>query len=245
MSDNQFREKPCSLCDDCRLCEAVSYQSDEDRITAVVRETVVRVIDQFTGAVDPGFDLPVGVSARHLHVTQRDLEVLYGSGHQLRNMRSLQGPGEFAAEETVTLVGPNMRALQGVRILGPCRTMTQVELSSTDGVYLGIALPLRASGDVDGSAPITIIGPNGGLNLAHGAIRADRHLHIDPRLASQFGVEEGQYVQVDVPGPASLTFNHVRIRVNDGFDPPAMHIDTDDGNAAGLKCGDIVRAVVK
>ena len=244
MNITSFRDKPCSQCEDCRLCEAVSHQSEEERIKAVVRETVVRVLDQQNG-LQPGFDLPVGVSARHLHVTQEDLETIYGPGHRLTNMRDLQGPGEFAAEETVTLVGPNMRAMQGVRILGPCRNITQVELSPTDGVYLGIALPLRASGDIEGSAPITIIGPGGGLTLSQGAIRADRHLHINPILATRYGVSEGQYICVEVPGPAGLTFNHVRIRVNEGFDPPAMHIDTDDGNAAGLHCGDIVRAIVE
>lgn len=243
MSIKSFRENPCSQCEDCRLCEAVSHQSEEERIKAVVRETVVRVLDQQVGP-SPGFELPVGVSARHLHVTQEDLDAIYGPGHRLTKMRELQGPGEFAAEETVTLVGPNMRALQGVRILGPCRSVTQVELAPTDGVYLGIALPLRASGDIEGSAPITIIGPKGGLTLSQGAIRADRHLHIDPKLAAQYGVSDGQYLRAEVPGPVGLTFNHVRIRVNDGFDPPAMHIDTDDGNAAGLRCGDIVRAIV-
>ncbi len=245
MNCNSFRNNPRSNCEDCRLCATTESVTAEERIKAVVRETVLRVVEGHTDQNPPGFELSVGVSARHLHVTQEDLEVLYGKSHALTNLRDLQGPGEFAAKETVTLVGPNMRAIQGVRILGACRSLTQVELAPTDGVQLGIALPLRASGDVEGSAPITVIGPAGGLNLKQGAIRADRHLHIDPRLATSYGIKDGQHIRVEVPGPTGLTFNRVRIRVNDGFDPPAMHIDTDDGNAAGLKCGDMVRALVE
>lgn len=238
-----YRERPCSVCEDCRLCDTVADQSDEARVAEIVREAVLRVLDQQTDA-PPGFDLTVGVSARHVHITEQDLGVLYGSGHTLTPMRDLAGPGEFASEETVTLVGPNMRAIQGVRILGPCRPHTQVELASTDGVYLGIALPMRASGDVTGSAAVTIIGPAGSLYLNEGVIRADRHIHIAPEEAARYGVADGQRIRVEAPGPAGLTFNQVRIRISDGFSPPAMHIDTDDGNAAGLRCGDTVRALL-
>jgi propanediol utilization protein len=238
-----LRPGACSPCEDCRLCEAKHQEKDEDRIRTVVRDTVLRVLDLQTSG-QPGFELKVGVSARHIHITEDDLAVLYGEGHRLTVMRDLTGPGEFAAQETITLVGPNMRALQGVRILGPCRSRTQVELAPTDGVFLGLALPMRASGDVTGSAPITLIGPGGPLYLKEGAIRADRHIHISPEDAGKYRVRDGQRIRVDAPGAAGLTFNHVRIRVSPGFAEPVMHIDTDDGNAAALRCGDPVRAVI-
>jgi putative phosphotransacetylase len=238
-----YRDKPCSVCEDCNLCETATNQSEEARLVSIVRDTVRRVLDQQT-TTQPGFELTVGVSARHLHITEEDLAAIYGPGHPLTPMRDLAGPGEFASEETVTLVGPNMRAIQGVRILGPCRSKTQVELASTDGVYLGISLPMRASGDVAGSAAVTIIGPHGALYLSEGTIRADRHIHISPEEAARYGVANGQRIQVEVSGPAGLIFNQVRIRINEGFSPPAMHIDTDDGNAASVRCGDAVRVLL-
>lgn len=244
MTTTLFRPNPCSQCEDCLLCEGANRQPEDDRIKAVVREAVIRVLESQEPALS-GFELSVGVSARHLHITSEDLQEIYGPGHQLTPIRDLTGPGEFAAQETVTIVGPNMRAIQSVRILGPCRNLTQVELAPTDGVYLSLPLPLRASGDLTNTTPITIVGPQGALNLKQGAIRADRHIHIDPKLAVRYGVTDGQRIRVDVPGPSGLTFHHVRIRFNDGFDPPEMHIDTDDGNAAGLRCGDMVRALTE
>ena len=238
-----YHDRPCSICEDCRLCQAVTAPSDEERIVSVVRNTVFRVLDQ--QAITPsGFELTVGVSARHLHITEKDLAVIYGQGHSLTSMRDLAGPGEFAAEETVTLVGPNMRAIQGIRILGPCRSQTQVELAPTDGVFLGMALPMRASGDVAGTDAATIIGPSGSLYLKEGTIRADRHIHISPEEAARYGVSDGQHIKVEVAGPAGLTFNQVRIRISEKFSPPVMHIDTDDGNAASVRCGDTVRALL-
>lgn len=225
------------------MCEAAAQQPEEERIRAVVRETVMRVLDR-QAATRTGFELIVGVSARHLHITQEDLETLYGAGRRLTSERDLTGPGEFAAKETVTLVGPNLRALQGVRILGPCRSRTQIELAPTDGVFLGLALPMRASGDVAGSASLTLIGPKGALYLHEGAIRADRHIHISPEDAGRYAVADGQRIRVEAPGAAGVTFNHVRIRVSKGFARPVMHIDTDDGNAAGLRCGDVIRAIL-
>ena len=240
---NQYRSNARSECQDCRLCEAVAHQSDEERIKSVVRETVLRVLNG-QSTTQPGFELIVGVSARHLHITTEDLGKLYGEGHTLTVERELSGPGEFAARETVTIVGPNLRALQGVRILGPCRSRTQIELAPTDGVYLGLRLPMRASGDISGSAPLTLIGPKGALYLNEGAIRADRHIHISPEDASRHGVTDGQRIRVEAQGPAGVVFNQVRIRVNNGFRQPVMHIDTDDGNSAGLKCGDGISAIL-
>lgn len=240
---NQYRSNARSECQDCRLCEAVAHQSDEERIRTVVRETVLRVLHGQSNT-QPGFGLVVGVSARHLHITVEDLGALYGPGHTLTLERELSGPGEFAARETVTIVGSNMRALQGVRILGPCRSRTQIELAPTDGVFLGMTLPMRASGDVSGSAPLTLIGPKGALYLNEGAIRADRHIHLSPEDADRYSVTDGQRIRAEAPGPAGVVFSQVRIRVNEGFRQPVMHIDTDDGNSAGLRCGDGIRAML-
>lgn len=239
-----FRPHACSQCADCRLCEADARQTDEDRIRTIVRETVLRVLNG-NGATTThrGFDVQVGVSARHLHITDEDLGTLFGKGHRLTPLRDLLQPGEFAAQETVTLVGPNLRALQGVRILGPTRSHTQVELAPTDGVFLGLSLPVRASGDIAGAASITIIGPAGTLSLKEGVIRPDRHIHISPEDARRYGVREGQRITVEVPGISGLIFHNVRVRLNEGF-KLIMHLDTDDANAAGLKCGDTVRAIV-
>lgn len=239
-----FRPHACSHCADCRLCESEARQTDEERIRTVVRETVFRVLSgNGVTAERSGFDVQVGVSARHLHMSTEDLEMLFGTGHRLTPLRDLLQPGEFAAQETVTLVGPNLRALQGVRILGPIRSHTQVELAPTDGIFLGLSLPVRASGDIAGSVPITIIGPTGALTLKEGVIRPDRHIHISPEEAARYHVREGQRIRVEVPGVSGLIFHHVRIRINEGF-KLVMHLDTDDANAAGLKCGDMVRAIV-
>jgi propanediol utilization protein len=186
--------------------------------------------------------LPVGVSARHMHINEEHLERLFGSGYQLTKLRDLDQPGEFAANETVTVVGPKRRLFEEVRILGPARSFTQVELSFSDGVYLGMELPHRLSGDIKDSAPLILIGPKGILHLPEGGIRAARHIHINPREASRLGLVDGQKVNVRSCGPLSITFNEVVIRMGDNL-RLQMHIDTDEANAAGLRCGDPVRIV--
>ena len=180
--------------------------------------------------------LPVGVSVRHVHVSASDLEVLYGPGHKLTPLRDLYQEGEFAAREVVTLVGSKMRAIENVRILGPVRGRTQVEVARTDAIYLGINPPVRASGNLAGSSPITLVGPKGTLILSEGAIIANRHIHMSPGDARQFGVSDHDLVQVEVVGEKGLIFNHVQIRVKDNF-RLEMHLDTDDANASGITTG--------
>ncbi|MBN1559637.1 phosphate propanoyltransferase, partial [candidate division KSB1 bacterium] len=160
-------------------------------------------------------------------------EILFGPGKKLTKLKDLTQPGEFAANETVAIVGPNMRMFNKVRILGPIREISQIELPYTDGVYLGLDLPYRLSGDIKGSAPITVIGPAGVLRLPEGVIRALRHVHMSPQDAARLGLKEGDKIQVKTHGPASITFNDVIVRVKEGL-IRQMHVDTDEANAAGF-----------
>lgn len=181
--------------------------------------------------------IPVGISARHIHLTREVFEQLYGKGSELTVYTELYQPGEFAAAEVVTLVGPRLRAIQDVRILGPFREYTQVELSRTDGVALGIDPPVRQSGDLKGSEPIVIVGPAGAVSLKEGAICANRHIHLNPDDAERLKVKNNDIVKVRTTGIRAITFENVQIRVSDKF-LLQMHLDTDDANAAGIRCGD-------
>lgn len=179
--------------------------------------------------------IPVAISARHVHLTQEMVELLFGEGHQLTPLKSLSQPGQFAAQEQVTLVGPK-RAIERVRVLGPTRSANQVEISRTDEFFLGIDAPIRASGDVENSPGITLIGTDGRTQELHrGVICAWRHLHMTPEDAEFFGVADGDTVDVEVgnAGVRSLTFGDVLVRVKSSY-KLEMHIDTDEGNAAEL-----------
>ncbi len=175
----------------------------------------------------------VEVSARHVHLSQEDLESLFGKGYELTVKKPLSQPGQFAAEERVTIVGPK-RELAGVTILGPVRKHTQVELSMTDTRTIGIAAPIRESGDIAGSASCTIVGPKGKIDIKQGVIIAKRHIHLTPANAREFGLKERENVAVRIQTPdRSLTFDDVVVRISDDY-RSAMHIDTDEGNAAGM-----------
>ena len=176
----------------------------------------------------------VETSARHVHVTQEHLEILFGKGYELTKKKDLSQPGQYACEERVTVVGPK-KELKGVSILGPVRKATQVELSLTDARSIGVAAPVRESGDVAGSAGCKLIGPAGEVELTEGVIAAKRHIHATPADAEQLGVKNGDIVSVKVDTDGrSLLFGDVVVRVSDGY-ALAMHIDTDESNAAG--CG--------
>jgi len=183
--------------------------------------------------------IPVGISARHVHITQEHLEQLYGEGHQLTVRSELYQPGNFAAEERVTLVGPRMRAIENVRILGPTRDYTQAEIALTDAIALGIDPPIRDSGDLEGVSPVLLVGPAGSVYLEEGAIRAARHIHMTPDDAKRLRVEAGDSLKVRIPGERALTFENVRPKIGEGV-LPQMHLDTDDANAAGLRGGECV-----
>ena len=176
----------------------------------------------------------VETSARHVHLTQEDLETLFGKGHELTKKKDLSQPGQYACEERVTVVGPK-KELAGVSILGPVRPASQVEISLTDARSIGIAAPIRESGDVAGSGACKLVGPCGEVELKEGVIAAKRHIHATPEDAEKLGVADKDVVSVKVSTPErSLVFGDVVVRVSPKF-ALAMHIDTDESNAAG--CG--------
>lgn len=183
--------------------------------------------------------IPVGVSSRHIHLKQEHVEALFGVGAELSVLKDLSQPGEFAANETVKVVGPKGE-FPTVRVLGPVRKFTQLEISRTDAYTLGVKAPLRSSGNIEGTPGIKIIGPKGELQIEEGVIVAERHIHMTPDDAKRYEVEDGQYVSVKAEGERSLIFNQVLIRVRDSF-ALDMHIDTDEANASGLKTGDQVQ----
>ena len=174
----------------------------------------------------------VEISARHLHLSDGDLETLFGKGFALTNKKDLSQPGQFACVERVDVVGPKS-TMKGVTIIGPTRKATQVEVSSTDARALGIAAPIRESGIVAGSGACKLVGPCGELDLAEGVIVAKRHIHFDPKTAADMGIVDNQGVQVKFESPdRSLIFDDVVCRVNEAY-AFAMHIDVDESNAAG------------
>jgi putative phosphotransacetylase len=186
-----------------------------------------------------GLSVPVGVSARHVHLTQAHVEALFGPGAALTKKQDLMG-GQFAANETVTLVGLKLRAIENVRVLGPARKASQVEISATDGVKLGVAAPLRDSGDLAGSGPVALVGPAGAVYLREGCIVAARHIHMPPGLAAGHGFQDGSLVTVWAGEGRGAALSRVKIRVDPSF-TLEMHIDTDEANACGVKTGDTVR----
>ena len=185
-----------------------------------------------------GFLVPIGVSARHIHLTQEHVEILFGSGYQLTKKKELMG-GQFASNETATIVGLKLRAIENVRILGPVRNASQVEVSATDSVKLGVKVPVRESGNIVGSAPIAIVGPKGAIYLEEGCIIAMRHIHMAPKDAISAGVHDGDVVSVKAENERGTIFNHVKIRVDESF-TLEMHIDTDEANACRISTGDTV-----
>jgi len=184
-------------------------------------------------------DVPVGVSARHIHLSRQHVEILFGSGYQLTKKQELMG-GQFAAYETVTIVGPKLSAIENVRVLGPEREFSQVEISATDGVKLGVKAPLRESGDLRGSAPISVVGPKGTVFLSEGCIIAARHIHMSPADAKKFGVKDGDMVSAEVKNQRGVILKNIKIRVDESF-TTQMHLDTDEANACFVKTGDRVK----
>jgi len=206
-------------------------------------ETIVEeVVFQLNGIKANSYSIPIAVSARHCHLSIGDLEELFGEGFKLTKKADLSQPGQFAANEFVTIVGPR-GSIEKVRILGPARNMTQVEISQTDSIKLGVKPPLRESGNLEGSAPVTIVGPKGSIYKKEGLIIAQAHIHMNPDEAQNQGVEDGEYVKIEVQGERPITFGKVLIRVSPRY-KLEMHVDTDEANAGFLKgktCGRIVK----
>jgi putative phosphotransacetylase len=178
--------------------------------------------------------LLVNVSARHCHLSPEAVEVLFGPGHQLTPMKWLYQEGAYAAKETVTLIGPRSRVISNLRILGPCRDMNQVELAYTDAIALGFDIPVRMSGEIEGTPGCMLMGPNGYFEMNQGVIRAAPHVHMHPDDAAYYGVKHKDIIGMRVHGPLETTFENLLVRVDPSF-RLEVHIDTDEGNACGLK----------
>ncbi|MDO4552528.1 MAG: phosphate propanoyltransferase [Bacillota bacterium] len=189
------------------------------------------------------YKVPVGLSNKHLHVCQADLETLFGKGYQLTPAKDLVQPGQYACEEKVEIVGPK-GSLKGVRILGPCRPETQVELAMTDARAIGVAAPVRESGKLEGTPGVKLVGPAGTVELDHGAIVALRHVHLSPEQAKEAGVKDKQMVSLRFEGERGLTFDNVLVRSGEGHFLE-IHLDTDEGNAGGISNGQLGEIVVK
>ncbi|MBI5254512.1 phosphate propanoyltransferase [Candidatus Falkowbacteria bacterium] len=186
--------------------------------------------------------LKIEISARHVHLTRQDLDALFGDGYDLKKEKTLSQASDFAAEETISIEGAKGR-MDNVRIVGPCRSYSQVELSATDCYKLGINAPVRLSGKIIGSASIKIIGPKGELQLKDGAIIAKRHIHMNPEDSAKLGVKNGQNVKLAIDGPRALIFDNVEVRVHESFNL-AAHLDTDEANAAGIKSSNATGNIV-
>lgn len=181
-----------------------------------------------------GNQVVVEISARHVHLSRKDLDTLFGEGYELTVKKMLSQPGQYASNERVTVIGPK-RTLDGVAILGPVRPATQVELSLTDARGVGVDAPVRESGDIAGSGVCRIVGPKGEIEITQGVIAAKRHIHATSEDAEKMGLENGEIVSVEIPSSngRNMTFGDVVVRVSDTY-ALAMHIDTDEANAAGM-----------
>lgn len=178
----------------------------------------------------------VEISARHVHVSEQDLETLFGKGYKLTPKKDLSQPGQFACEERVTVVGPK-KELAGVSILGPCRPATQVEISLTDARSIGVKAPIRESGDIADTGACKLVGPCGEVELTEGVIAAKRHIHMTPADAEKYGITDKQVVSVKIPTEGrALVFDDVIARVSPSY-ALAMHLDTDEANAAAIPGG--------
>jgi putative phosphotransacetylase len=205
---------------------------DRAKIEQIVREVVMKRLGANGKATES--KLVVQASSRHMHVCREDMDILFGPGTELTFDRPLYQEGNFAAKEMVTIVGPRGRVISNLRILGPMRKQSQVELAFTDAIMLGFSnIPVRISGDIKGTPGAVIVGPKGVVELKEGLIRAAIHVHMNPAEAAQFGVKQGDRMKLRVGGQAGLTFDNVLVRI----DPTSrlnVHMDTDEANACGL-----------
>ncbi len=196
---------------------------------------VNRLLNREVVDIVASFKVPVGISNRHIHLSQEHIETLFGIGHTLTKMKDLSQSGQFASEETVSLIGPK-GTIQGVRVLGPARKATQVELTGTDTFKLGVKPPVRDSGKLEDTPGVDVEGPKGRVRMEQGVIVAARHIHMTPQDATKYALKDGDHVRVAVPGPRGGILEQVLIRVNPDY-ALDLHIDTDEGNAFGLVNG--------
>ena len=202
---------------------------DRNLVEQIVREIVLAQI----GGPANKPNLVVSVSARHVHLTDQDVETLFGPGHKLTVAKDLYQDGFFAAEETVMVVGPRRRMLPTVRILGPTRTESQVELAFTDSISLGIDMPVRPSGDIEGTPGCVLVGPKGVVELKKGVIRAERHVHMGPADAEFYGVKDKDRMSLRIASGCGTVFENLLVRVGKKI-KLEVHLDTDEGNACDI-----------
>ncbi|MGN1273155.1 MAG: phosphate propanoyltransferase [Thermoguttaceae bacterium] len=210
-----------------------------DLVEQIVRKIVLECVG-IPGKLEPNPapELVVSISARHIHLSDADVETLFGPGYKLTVAKDLYQPGFYAAKETLMVVGPRKRMLPSVRILGPTRKQSQVELAFTDGISLGIPLPVRQSGDLKGTPGCVLVGPKGVVELKSGVIRAERHVHMHPTEAEYYGVNDKDHMNLRVySGPCTTTFENVLVRVDKGVHLE-VHLDTDEGNACDIDHAD-------
>lgn len=210
-------------------------------VEKIVREVLSKHL--FPGARQQPNPLVVNISARHAHLSPEHLEVLFGPGAKLEVHKDLYQPGYFASKQTVAVVGPRRRILPDVRVLGPCRGQTQVELAYTDGISLGIDLPVRCSGDIKGTVGAVLVGPQGVVELEEGVIRAERHVHMGPADLEYFGVKDGDRMHLRVHSRGCTTnFEDLLVRYNKDV-RLEVHLDTDEGNACNLEAATKVELI--
>ncbi len=199
----------------------------EHRVRQAVYQRLGKALPRMALAPNP---LVVNVSARHCHLTPEAVEALFGKGQTLTPFKWLYQDGQFAAKETVTLIGPRSRVISNLRILGPCRNFNQVELAYTDAIALGFEIPLRISGDIKGTTGGMLMGPEGFFEMPEGVIRAMRHVHMNPGDAEYYGVKAGSQMTLRIGGACGLALDKMLVRIDPSF-KLEVHIDTDEGNA--------------
>ena len=203
----------------------------EHLVRQVVYERLGKPLPRVATAPNP---LVVNISARHCHLTPEAVEALFGKGYQLQVHKWLYQEGQFAAKETLTLIGPRSRVISNLRILGPCRSLNQVELAYTDAIALGFEIPLRISGNIKGTPGCMLMGPAGFFEMKEGVIRALRHVHMHPADAAFYGVKAGDAMKLKIGGPCAIALDQMLCRVDPSF-KLEVHIDPDEGNACNLQ----------
>jgi propanediol utilization protein len=219
------------------LTATASRDQIEQMVRAILRRQIAPAdgVGVGDGKAREGFrpHVVANISARHCHLTQADVDILFGAGYRLTPMKTLYQSTDFAANESVAVVGPRQRMIPGVRILGPCRSFSQVELAFTDAISLGIELPVRLSGDIEGTPGCLLIGPKGSLVLPKGVIRAERHVHMGPRDAEYYGVKHLDRIHMRVDGTCPTVLEGLLVRVHRDW-KLEVHIDTDEANCCDL-----------
>lgn len=222
------------------IAHTIAHTPDRATVERIVREIVSRNFASHSSMPE----LVVSISARHVHLTDEHVETLFGRGHKLTPAKPLYQDGFYAAEETVMIVGPRKRMLPSVRVLGPTRPKSQVELAFTDAISLGIDVPVRASGNIAGTPGCVLVGPHGVVELKEGVIRAERHVHMHNDHAAHYGVKNGDRINLRIVSSCTTVFEDLLVRA-DATSKLEVHIDTDEGNAADLDHATHVELVQK